>query len=206
MSRALSPETAEALAAAVHELELRSCAEVVVEIRSRSGSYAHADARFASALAFLGLLVLLFSPWTFAAAWVALDVAILWLVGLFVARKSDAVRHLVTTARERESQAHVVAAAVFHERGIANTKAESGLLVFLSLLEGHVELLADRGVLTAVPTLEWNQIAAAARARRATPETALEVVRALTPLLERYLPCVEGDVDELGNAPRFVSE
>lgn len=196
----------EQLTAAVRELEQRSCAEVVVEIRSRAGSYAHADARFASLLAFVGLLVLLFSPWAFRAGWVAVDVALLWVLGLFIARKNDRVRRFMTSERERVAQARQIASAVFHDRGVANTRAETGVLVFLSQLEGHIELLADRGVLQGVPSLEWNRVAALAHGRHATTATLLEVVRELTPLLGRCLPAQEGDVDELCNVPRFESE
>jgi putative membrane protein len=206
LAKKIDAETAAALTEAVHELELCSCAEVVIEIRSRSGSYAHADARFASVIALVALIVLLFSPWAFQAGWVVVDVAAAWVLGLFLSRKSDSVRHLMTTSRERIAQARLVAASVFHERGVANTISESGVLVYLSLLEGHVELLADRGVLAAVPSLEWNRIAESARGRRATTETLLEIVRSLTPLLEQHLPSRQGDVDELCNMPRFVTE
>ncbi|HEU4887124.1 MAG TPA: hypothetical protein VFV49_04495 [Thermoanaerobaculia bacterium] len=206
MAKKIDPAAAAALTDAVRELELCSCAEVVIEIRSRSGSYSHADARFASLIAFIALIVLLFSPWPFHPAWVAVDVPAAWVLGLFISRKSDSVRHLMTTSRERIAQARLVAASVFPERGIANTTAESGVLVYLSLLEGHVELLADRGVLAAVPSLEWNRIVELARGRHATMETLLEIVRALTPVVGRCLPIREGDVDELGNMPRFVSE
>jgi putative membrane protein len=206
MAKTLDPTVTAALADAVRELERRSCAEVVVEIRSRSGSYAHADARFASIVAWVALLVLLFSPWPFRAGWVAIDVAMAWVLGLFIARKSDAVRRLVTTQRERVAQARTMAAAVFHDRGVANTSRESGVLVFLSMLERHIEVLADRGVLAAVPSLEWNRIAAAAQERNADPATLAGVVAALAPLLERHLPSHEGDVDELCNLPRFVTE
>lgn len=190
----------------VRELEQRSCAEVVIEIRSRSGSYAHADARFASVAAFLALLVLLFSPWQFAPGWVAVDVALAWVAGLFISRKSDSVRRLVSTRRERVAQARAAAAAAFHDRGVANTIRESGVLVFLSILEEHIEILADRGVLKAVPPLQWNDVIIRARTARATPETLLELVRAMTPLLEQCLPTHEGDTDELSNAPLFVDE
>lgn len=206
MAKKIDPAVAAALTDAVRELERCSCAEVVVEIRSRSGSYAHADARFASLIAFVALIVLLFSPWPFRAGWLVGDVVAAWVFGLFLSRKSDSVRHLMTISRERIAQARLVAASVFHERGVANTISESGVLVFLSLLEGHIELLADRGVLAAVPSLEWNRIAEAARGRHATTETLLGIVRALEPLLECYLPSREGDVDELCNVPRFVTE
>lgn len=197
----LDPAVTASITEAIQELERCSCAEVVVEVRARSGSYAHADARFASLLAFVALLVLLFSPWPFAPIWVAVDVAIVWVAALFL--RSDSARRLMTSRREREAQVRLAAAAVFHERGVADTSEETGVLVYLSVLERRLELLADRGILEMVPSLEWNRLADEARGRNATPETLAEVVRALTPLLERHLPYREGDVDELCNVPRF---
>lgn len=202
----LDPAVTAQLTDAVRELESCSCAEVVIEIRGRSGSYAHADARFASLIAFVALLVLLFSPWPFHAYWVAIDVALLWLLALFTAKRSDAARRLMTSARERETQVRVLASSVFHERGVANTGEETGVLVYLSLMEERLEVLADRGVLEAVPTLEWNRIVAEARSKRATTQTLIDVLRELRPLLERHLPVRPGDVDELCNVPRFVTE
>ncbi|HEY0140419.1 MAG TPA: hypothetical protein VGF48_05955 [Thermoanaerobaculia bacterium] len=204
---ALRPDVATELADVVRELELRSCAEVAVEVRSRSGSYSHADGRFAALLAFLTLIVLLFSPWSFAPLWVVIDVAAAYVIGHFAARKSDAVRRLVTTERERLEQVRSAAMATFHDRGVANTEGESGVLIYLSLLERHIEVLADRGVLLAVPPLEWNRIIGEVRAAHdATPETLVHLIRALTPLLESCLPVREGDRDELANVPRYVHE
>ncbi|MGZ5444154.1 MAG: hypothetical protein ACXW5U_19825 [Thermoanaerobaculia bacterium] len=198
----LDPAVTASITEAIHELERCSCAEVVVEVRARSGSYDHADARFASLLAFVALLVLLFSPWSFAPIWVAIDVAIVWVATLFL--RSDSARRLMTSRREREAQVRLAAAATFHDRGVADTSGETGVLVYLSVLERRLELLADRGILEAVPSLEWNRLAAEARERNATPETLADVVRALTPLLERHLANREGDVDELCNVPRFT--
>ncbi len=202
----LDPATTQAIVDAVQALERCSCAEAVVEVRARSGSYSHADARFASLAAFVALLVLLFSPWHFAAGWVAVDVALAWVLGLFISKKSINVRRLMTTSKERADRVRLVAAAVFHDRGLANTKEETGVLVYHSVLEGRIEILADRGVLEVVPALEWNRLVAEARAKNATPRTLVEVVTALTPLLERHMPVREGDVDELCNVPRFEIE
>ena len=202
----VAPEVTAALTAAVRELEACSCAEVVIEIRKRSGSYAHAEARFAALFAFAGLLLLLFSPWPFAAGWVAVDVVLLYALGIWIAKRSDVVRRLMTTRRERAEQVRRTAAAVFHERGVANTIGETGVLVYLSQLERRIEILADRGILLTVPALAWNQLLELARAHAGTAETLVEVVRALTPLLEAHLPMREGDRDELSNAPRFVAE
>lgn len=195
-----------ALTDAVREIEARSCAEVVVEVRSRSGSYAHAESRFAALAAFIALLILLFSPWEFAAIWVAIDVAVIYGVGLFVAGRSDIARRLMTRAAERDAQVRIAAAAVFHDRGVAHTERETGMLVYLSLLERRVEVLADRGVLLAVPAMPWNQLIERARGCPGTPAALVELVRGLAPLLAEYLPAREGDRDELANAPRLMAE
>jgi putative membrane protein len=202
----LDPAVTQAITEAVQALERCSCAEVVVEVRARSGSYAHADARFGSLLAFITLLVLLFSPWHFAAGWVAVDVAVAWFAGMFIAQRSLTLRRLMTSEKERNDRARMVAASVFFDRGIANTREETGVLVYLSILEGRIELLADRGILEAVPALEWNRLTADARAKHATPAMLVDLVRGLTPLLERHMPIREGDQDELCNVPRFVAE
>ena len=202
----LSPELTSALGEAVREIERRSCAEVVVEVRSRSGSYAHAEGRFGALVAFAALLLLLFSPWHFAAHWVAIDVAVVYGAALFIARRSDYVRRLFSRRNEREAQVRTAAAAVFHERGVANTSGETGILVFLSVLERRVEVLADRGVLMAVPALPWNELLESARGCPGTPSALLEFVKGLAPLLGEYLPVREGDVDELANEPRFSGE
>lgn len=206
MRALVTPELTTALTDTVREIETRSCAEVVVEIRSCSGSYAHAEARFASTVAFAALIVLLFSPWPFRAFWVAVDVAVVYAIGLFVARRSDSVRRLMTREPERAAQVRTQAAAVFHERGVANTESETGMLIYLSLLERRLEILADRGVLLAVPALPWNQLLERARGCPGTPPALLEYLRGLAPILEQYLPAREGDVDELANEPRFLAE
>src|ERR1041384_4401014 len=117
----LSSAVTAAVTEAVGALERCSCAEVVVEVRGRSGRYAQAEARFASLVAFVTLLVLLFAPGTFAPVWVVVDVALAWGLGALAARKSDGVRRLMTSESERAWQVRNIAAAVFHDRGVADT-------------------------------------------------------------------------------------
>lgn len=207
MAQQISKEAASGLTDAVREIEACSCAEVVVEVRSRSGSYAQADARFAALLAFLTLIVLLFSRWHFTAAWVVIDVALAYALGFLMARRSDSVRRLMTSEHERATQVRTVAASVFFERGVANTESESGIVIYHGMLERRIEIIADRGVLLAVPALEWNAIVSAARGNRSADLAALVgVAQALRPLLEVHFPRRDGDRDELVNAPRFEIE
>ncbi|HEY8133674.1 MAG TPA: hypothetical protein VII12_17480, partial [Thermoanaerobaculia bacterium] len=129
-----------------------------------------------------------------------------YAIGLLLSRSSNAIRRAMTTRRDRETRVRTGAAASFFERGVANTSHETGLLVFLSLLERRIELIADRGVLDAVPVLAWNQIVESARARKATTATLLELLRALEPLVQRHMPVRARDRDELSNEVRFARE
>ncbi len=202
----LDPAVAASLADAIRSVEARSCAELVIEVRAQSGSYAHADHRFAAMVSFVTLLFVLFSPWTFEPPWVPLCILAVYAVALLVSRESNVIRRLMTTRSDRDRKVRTHTAATFVERGVANTQRESGLVIYLSLLERRIEMIADRGVLDAVPVLEWNQLAETTRKRKATLHSLLEVLRALEPLLVRCMPARADDRDELANEVRFLSE
>src|SRR5262245_22608837 len=144
------------LAQAVRDIEKETDAEIVIVVRGRSGSYWHADYLFGATIAFIGLLFVLFSPFDFHTYWVPFDVIALFLIGSYVSSRSDVIRRIYTSEKFRRQAARAGAAAMFYEAGIANTHAENGLLVYLSLLERRMEVIADRGILKAVEPLKWN--------------------------------------------------
>src|SRR2546426_2556900 len=144
------------LARTIREIEKSTDAEIVIVVRGRSGSYRHTDYLFGAVLAFLGLLFVLFSPFDFHTYWVPFDVVALFVAGAFISSRSDAIRRVLTSSTSRAKAARAGAAAMFYEAGIANTHAENGVLIYLSLLERQIEIIADRGVLKAVPALRWN--------------------------------------------------
>lgn len=197
-------EAARRIGDAVRELESRSAAELVVEIRSRSGSYAHADGRFAAALSIVSLAVILFMPWVVPPITVLLDPIAFYLLGTGIARWSPALRRLFTTRRERQQAVRTHAAALFHERGIGNTSAATGLLLYVSLLERRMEVLADRGLLRQVNANDWNgAMAELHRERPIHPDDVIAAVRTLGAILERDVPAGDENVDELSNAPEI---
>ena len=202
--RKLDPAVAASLEERIRAVEAVSSAEVVVEIRARSGSYAHAEARFAALMAFVVLLAVLFTPWDIDPIWVPVMVLGGYIAGILVARLLDFVRRAMSTRRDRDGRVRTLAAATYVERGVTNTSRETGLIVFLSILERRMELIADRGILDAVPVLEWNQLLEKTRHRAADIETLLDLLRELEPLLAKYLPVRAGDRDELSNEVRFA--
>jgi putative membrane protein len=193
------------LAQCVRDLEAETDAEVVIVVRSRSGTYRDADFLFGAMLSFAGLLFLLYSPFDFHHFWVAIDVLLLFLLGFYASSHTDRVRRLMTTEKRRAAAVRTHAAAMFYEAGIANTETEMGVLVYLSLLEQRLELIADRGVLKAAPPQEWNKRLAdlTEAGRKPQLRSLTEALRSLGSLLARHIPATGENPNELPDMPRF---
>ena|SRR2546423_7527150 len=195
----------ERISEAVRDIESKTDAEVVIVIRGRSGSYRQADYLFGAILAFLGLLFILFSPFNFHTYWVPIDVLVLFAIGVFVCSRTNLLRRLLTTKNSRAKAARQGAAAMFYEAGIANTHAENGMLIYVSLLEQQVEVIADRGVLKAMPPLKWNTAIHELKqiATRCEPEKLIGCVRSLGSILAEHLPATGENPNELVDGPRI---
>ncbi len=206
MSRAQFDQTAcDALAQCVRDIEKDTDAEIVIVVRARSGSYRQADYLFGSILSFAGLLFVLFSPFNFHQYWVPVDVALLFAGGVYLSSRFNSIRRLLTTKKFRALAVRTGAAAMFYEAGIANTSAEMGVLVYLSLLERRLELIADRGVLKAVPALEWNKSLFNLRQAGRHPDLKVlnQAMCELGALLAKHVPATGENPNELPDVPRF---
>lgn len=195
----------DSLADCIKEIEDRTAAEVVIVVRARSGSYRHADYMFGALVALAGILFLIFSPFTFHQVWVVIDAVALFVLGSLLSSRSNTLRRWLTTAKYRMGNVRTAAAAMFYEAGIANTESETGVLIYLSLLERRLELIADRAVLKAVPSLDWNAALFELHqdGEEPDPQTFLTGVKKLGTLLSKYLPAAEANPNELPNLPRF---
>lgn len=206
VSRTKFDKTAgEALAQAVRDIEADTDAEIVIVVRGRSGSYRHADYLGGAIVALVGLIFVLFSPFEFHTYWVPFDVAVLFIGGAFVSSRTDTVRRALTARKFRANAARTGAAAMFYEAGIANTSAENGLLIYLSLLERRLEVIADRGILKAVPALKWNNHVFELKkvGREPEPENLIKAVRDLGSVLAEHMPATGENPNELPDGPRI---
>lgn len=189
-----------ALTDAVSAIEARSSAEVVVLVRPQSGSYRDAD--LIAGIAF-GLLVLwfqLFSPWEFSLLSILVAPVAGGAVAALLVSRAPAARRALTRPATRRQAVLTAARAAFVEHGVDGTSGRTGLLVYVSLLERIVEVVADRGVVQAVPADEWESGVDAVRAAVAKGQPGRVLAGHLVTvgdLLAASLPRAEGDVDEL---------
>jgi putative membrane protein len=193
------------LAQCVKEIEASTDAELVIIIRARSGSYAHADYLFGFTVSFIILLFVLFSPIEFHPIWIPIDVALAFAAAALISSRSNFLRRLFSTAKYRSKVTRTAASSMFYEAGIANTNTEMGVLIYLSLLERKLELIADRGVLKKVPAQDWNRELAELHliGRAPDPKTFVAAIRDFGGLLTSHVPATGENPNELPDLPRF---
>ena len=145
----------EAVEEAVGRIEERTHAEVVVVAAKESGHYRDVRAIGASLVTFALLVVLLYipmlvTPLTLLVECLAAWVLTYWILGW------PAMTRLVTSDARMARQVREAAAAEFHEETVHGTPDRTGLLVYVSALEGRVVLLPDAGIEGRVPPGTWK--------------------------------------------------
>jgi putative membrane protein len=193
------------LAGCIKEIERSTDVELVVVVRGRSASYAHADYLFGFVVALIVLVFLIFSPFPFPAFLVPIDIAIAFLIGAVISWRSNFLRRLFSREKFRNNAVRTAAAAMFYEAGIANTSAEMGVLIYLSLMERRLELIADRGVLKKVPPQDWNQHQFDLHEVGKNPDAKKfqTEIQKFGKLLAEHVPATGENPNELPDRPRF---
>lgn len=101
------------------------------------------------------------------------------------------------TARERAEQ-------VFAQMRVWDTEENSGVLIYVQLIDHCIEIVADRGISAQVDQAEWNSICERMQSAfygGQYQEGALEAIAAITALLKEHFPADDANPDELPNRP-----
>ncbi|MBL8503894.1 MAG: TPM domain-containing protein [Rhodocyclaceae bacterium] len=96
------------------------------------------------------------------------------------------------------------AVEVFSQLRVWDTAHNSGVLVYVQLIDRKVEILADRGINALVPQSEWDAICRRLEQRYRKGEFeqgTLAAIAAITEHLARHFPPGEANPDELPNRP-----
>lgn len=93
---------------------------------------------------------------------------------------------------------------IFSQLRVWDTEHNSGVLIYVQVVDRRIEIVADRGINAKVEQREWDAIARAMegafRAQR-YQAGAMEGLREITALLARHFPPTGTNPDELPNAP-----
>ena len=199
----LTPEAKEAVQRAAADAEAFTSAEIVVAVRSVSGRYREADYLFGFLVALLALLALLYLPQVFP-LWVFVpDVAAAFLLGTVASSRSAALRRWLTPEHALRDNVRRSARAAFVDAHYSRLRARNAVLVYVALLERHVEVVADLGIRDTALEPAWSQVRVALdESLRPKPDIDrfLAALRRLGALLGREHPRLANDVNELPDA------
>jgi putative membrane protein len=205
----LTEAEARAVREAVAHAEARSGAEIVPVVVPASEGYELATWKGAAFGAFAGLLAAALSAaqrggWGAAPAELLLPPAVGALAGAVAGRWAPLRRWLIGRAG-LETTVEGAAWEAFVRHEVFATRDRTGLLIYVSLAEHQVAILADSGIHPKIPQAEWNALARAIAAsmRDLAPGAALlaAVERAGEVLSSRGPSRRADDANELPDAP-----
>lgn len=193
----------QAVADAVTAIERTTDAELVVVAASRSGTYDDVSARAAALVALSAGAALIVSPWHVALGWWVVDVLFVGWITERALRRAAAVRVLTRQAR-RDAQVRAAAEREFVREAVHGTPNRSGILIYVSALEGRVELIPDLGVDGKVPQAELAEVRV--KLDPTTVETFVAGLHALGAVLSQRVPAgADSDAFDLPNEPRVLA-
>ncbi|HTO09911.1 MAG TPA: TPM domain-containing protein [Myxococcota bacterium] len=199
----LAPGAFDSIEAAVRDAERTTTGEIVPVVVERSDSYADVRIGAAALVAIAGGgLLAAFAP--------QLDP---WLVptqiGVFAALCAGfGWRPLLGAVAPNplfSERVHQAAALAFHHAGLVETRERTGILIYVSLLERRVEVVADKGIHARVADGTWEEVVervlAGIRAGRAD-QGLVAGIRRCGEILAANFPPRADDLNELPDRPR----
>jgi putative membrane protein len=196
----LGDEAQRAVQAAVIEAEKRTIGEIVPVVLERSDR--HPGACWVSALVALVLGTVLLEgllPWHDPLLVVLCQVGI-GAVGYAAAALLPAWKRLFVSEKRATEMALEQASQEFFAQGLHRTAAQTGVLIFVSLLEKRVVVLGDAGIDARVGAGHWKAVDEAildGARRGALREGLIEGIARCADVLAEHFPWQEGDRNEI---------
>ena len=157
----LTPGDLDKIEQTVAQAEKTTSGEIVPIIVRRSSTVGHVPL----ILFVIGLLlyyVLGISEWHIEYLENGWWILILWVILLFpltrLLASIPAVQYMMVNRLDRQSQANMRAETEFYEAGLNKTDGSTGILLFISLMEHHAVVLADKGISQKLPQESWTEV------------------------------------------------
>ena len=190
----------EAVHVALREAEARTVGEIVPVVVERSDDHPGADWLAGITFLLVGTAVLLpHMPWD-QPLWLLLGQLVMLAIGFACARLVPAFKRLFVRERRATEVAEEQAFQEFYGNDLHTTEAATGVLLFVSLLDHRVIVLADHGISEQVPADVWREVDAAILAgirAGSLRDGLVEGIRRCGDVLAEQFPWQDGDRNEL---------
>ncbi len=191
--------------AAIEAAEAGTSGELVTVIAGASDDYHFLPTMWVALAALLVPLPLLYAPLDLTADTIYLAQLAVFLV-LFAAVQWQPLRLALVPKRVKHHRASRLAKEQFLDQGLHHTEGRTGVLVFVSVGERYVEILADQGINDRVAADAWDGIVAEFVASIRAGRVADGFVGAVTAcgdLLQTHFPA---DLDDRNELPDHLVE
>jgi putative membrane protein len=201
--KSLGHDGAERIEAAIADAESRTSGEIVPILVRRSSTVGHVPLMAFTLLLLcmlLGDLPVHFSALG-GAHWVWLAVGWLLSGGLALGlSRLDAIQRLLTPRIDQIHQVEMRAEVEFYEHEVGHTEGDTGILLFVSLMEHRAVVLADRSIAEKLDAEVWQElvdlmIAGVKRSDLAAGMT--QAIERCGELLSPHFPIADDDRNEL---------
>ena len=197
----LSKADKDGIAEAIRQAELKSSGELVTVIARAADSYRYIPLLWPALIALpVPLLLVTFVPSLPVVYLLTAQLALFLILQLILLNPSLKMRVIPRSVKHRRAKR--LAREQFFEQGVHLTRDRSGVLIFVSIAERYVEIIADEGINTQVPEGTWDKVVvdfvADVRAERIA-EGFLAAIKAVGDQLAEHFPRPEEAVDELPN-------
>jgi putative membrane protein len=204
----LTPSERENIKNTVAAAEQTTSGEIVVMVVP--ASYHYPTANILGATAFSLPLSLILTPlagefmWMGPQnMWVFLGIFALLFAGFYITVKQiPGLKRLFLSKKEIEEEVEEAALTSFYKQQLYKTRDETGVLLFVSVFEHKVWVLADRGINEKLPPDTWDKIVSqmiSSIKEKRQAEAICQAVEAVGRILSQHFPIKSDDTDELKN-------
>ena len=188
---------------AIADAESRTSGEIVPMIVRRSSTVGHVPL-LAFCLLLLGVLLSNFPVYLARLGglhwmWLTGSWALAFALAVALSRL-DVTQRLLTSRLDQTLQVEMRAEVEFYEQGVGRTEGNTGILLYVSLMERRAVVLADRAIAEKVDGQVWQELVDLMIQGVKHGEFADGMVQAIQrcgELLSPHFPIPEGDVNEL---------
>lgn len=195
------------LAKQIADIEINSNTEIVVLIREVSGNYNDIYLIIGLLISLTTFTFFMFSPFIFGDYLIYMGTLLAFFVGLALAFIIKPLSRPFINTKRKERNVEIMARASFQKGGIHHTLRKTGLLVYISVFEERAMLIADKGIISAVPKDEMNILESQFNnifKEKSIDTAILNQVNQLKEPFSKYIPPVADDINELDDSMEIV--
>lgn len=190
-----------AVSEAIKQAEGRTSGELVTVISKASDDYWFIPTLWAALIALLiPAVIILFGTWMSATTLFSIQAAV--FIGLALLFRIPRLKHALVPTGIRRLRASRVAREQFFLHGLQNTEGRTGVLIFVSVAEHYVEIIADKGINDVVPLGTWTGVVSDFVEHVKAGHYAqgfLVAVKECGDILATHFPAQRVNIDELPN-------